>query len=400
MELIQSVTVGSGGAASIEFTGIPQTYTDLVLKVSHRTDRAVTLDGFYLSANGQSFSSTGATRYLLGDGSSVSSGTTSVELQVGASTGTSATSNTFANSEIYISNYTNTTLNKSISFDNVTENNATSSWCFLGAGLYNINTNAITSLKLQSGTGSVNLVQYSTAYLYGVTNVTTSAKATGGTITSDGAYFYHTFTSSGTFTPTQSLTADTLVVAGGGGGGYQANGGGGGAGGLLYGSLSLTATAYTVTIGAGGTTPYPGGGAGGDGSNSSFTGSYVSYGGGGGGGNGALNGRNGGSGGGGAGSSTSGGTATQTSQSPLTGYGNAGYGGAQGGGGGADGAGIIGSTGDGTNTGGPGKTYYGVTYARGGDVQYPNTTETANSGNGGNQGSAGASGIVIVRYAI
>ena len=168
--LISSVTVGSGGAANIEFTSIPQTYTDLKLVISHRTNRAVTLDGFYLSVNGQSFSSTGTTRYLLGDGSSASSGSTSTELQVGASTGSSATSNTFASSDIYITNYSNTTANKSMSFDNVTENNATSSWCFMGAGLYNINTNAITSLKLQSGTGSVNLVQYSTAYLYGISN--------------------------------------------------------------------------------------------------------------------------------------------------------------------------------------------------------------------------------------
>jgi hypothetical protein len=31
-EIIASVTVGSGGAANIEFTSIPATYTDLVLK--------------------------------------------------------------------------------------------------------------------------------------------------------------------------------------------------------------------------------------------------------------------------------------------------------------------------------------------------------------------------------
>ncbi len=399
MELIQSVTVGSGGAASIDFTSIPATYTDLAIYVSIRSTRAANQDPLRMQFN--STTTNYSYRQLYGGaagGSAVTGSDSGSVAFVGLSPAANNTANTFSSQWIYIPNYTASS-NKSYSIDSVSENNASTYFQLdLIAQLWS-NSAAINSIKLLSE-NAANFAQYSTAYLYGVTNVTTSAKATGGTITSDGAYFYHTFTSSGTFTPTQSLTADTLVVAGGGGGGYQANGGGGGAGGLLYGSLSLTATAYTVTIGAGGTTPYPGGGAGGDGSNSSFTGSYVSYGGGGGGGNGALNGRNGGSGGGGAGSSTSGGTATQTSQSPLTGYGNAGYGGAQGGGGGADGAGIIGSTGDGTNTGGPGKTYYGVTYARGGDVQYPNTTETANSGNGGNQGSAGASGIVIVRYAI
>jgi hypothetical protein len=70
---------------------------------------------------------------------------------------------------------------------------------------------------------------------------------------SDGTYYYHMFPFTGTFTPTQSITADVLVIAGGGGGGGNW-GGGGGAGGLLYfSSQSLTATGYTCTVGAGGT---------------------------------------------------------------------------------------------------------------------------------------------------
>ena len=34
---IASATVGSGGASSIEFTSIPSTYTDLVIKLSMRS---------------------------------------------------------------------------------------------------------------------------------------------------------------------------------------------------------------------------------------------------------------------------------------------------------------------------------------------------------------------------
>jgi hypothetical protein len=97
----------------------------------------------------------------------------------------------------------------------------------------------------------------------GTISATPVAKATGGTITTDGTNWIHTFTGSGTFTPTQSLTANYLVVAGGGGGGSN-HGAGGGAGGLrstvtatggvgsLETALTLTATGYTVTIGAGG----------------------------------------------------------------------------------------------------------------------------------------------------
>ena len=54
--------------------------------------------------------------------------------------------------------------------------------------------------------------------------------ATGGTITTDGNYKVHSFTSSGTFTPSGSGNVEVLVVAGGGGGGggSAASGGSGG----------------------------------------------------------------------------------------------------------------------------------------------------------------------------
>ena len=79
------------------------------------------------------------------------------------------------------------------------------------------------------------------------------SSATGGTITTSGGYKYHTFTSSGTFAVTGSLSIDILIVAGGGGGGGRYNSGGGGAGGMLeYTSQTATTASYTVTVGAGG----------------------------------------------------------------------------------------------------------------------------------------------------
>ena len=81
------------------------------------------------------------------------------------------------------------------------------------------------------------------------------AKATGGTITHDGMYTIHTFTSNGTFTPSLSMSVSALVVGGGGGGGslnYNASGGGGG-GGVVYDSAHpVTAQAYSIVVGAGG----------------------------------------------------------------------------------------------------------------------------------------------------
>ena len=86
-------------------------------------------------------------------------------------------------------------------------------------------------------------------YYYGLGS---GGSATGGTITTYGAYKVHSFLSSGTWTPPGTGTVDVLIVAGGGGGG-AGRGGGGGAGGMLYRTgLSVTAQAYTITVGNGG----------------------------------------------------------------------------------------------------------------------------------------------------
>ena len=122
--------------------------------------------------------------------------------------------------------------------------------------------------------------------------------ATGGTITTDGDYKIHTFTSSGTFTVNYagasggSNTVDYLVVAGGGAGGGHDNyaAGGGGAGGMRYsfpnpatGGFPVSAQAYPITVGAGGTHPGNQNYVGGNGANSVFS-TITSAGGGGGGG--------------------------------------------------------------------------------------------------------------------
>lgn len=81
-------------------------------------------------------------------------------------------------------------------------------------------------------------------------------EATGGTITTDGDYKLHTFTSSGTFEVTcAGSTDDTvqyMVAAGGGGGGGTIGGGGGGGGLLTSTSYQVSAGKYEVIIGAGG----------------------------------------------------------------------------------------------------------------------------------------------------
>jgi hypothetical protein len=251
---------------------------------------------------------------------------------------------------------------------------------------------------------SGNFAVGTTLSLYGIkaAPVNGAPKATGGVIGYGDGYIYHTFYSSGSFIPNQSLSANILVVAGGGGSGYGQNAGSGGGGGYLEGSgISLTAQTYTVTVGGGGTTSYPTIGDGTAGVNSSFGSIGTAFGGGRGSGNSNLNGGDGGSGGGGGYNGTTrgnGGAATQTSQNGLIGYGNAGAASVTGiaaaAGGGAGSAGVAATAGAGRTS-----PYMGGTYAASADGgQGPGITPYANTGNGGTQGSAGGSGIVIIRY--
>lgn len=159
-ELIQAYTVGSGGQASIDFTVIPSTYTDLCLKLSVRS----TDDYLTISFNN---SSSNLSSRTLGANSSGAFTTSAITgLTYGLSNSNSWTSNTFSNAEIYIPNYTSST-NKSYSVDAVTENNGTAITLGLTAGLWS-NTAAINRITLTQA--SNNLLQYSTAYLYGVKN--------------------------------------------------------------------------------------------------------------------------------------------------------------------------------------------------------------------------------------
>ena len=166
MTLIETKTLGTA-AASIEFTSIPQTYTDLKLIVSGRADGGSYPGevGWALTIGFNGSTSNFTARILAGNGASVSSATTA--RIIGFLTGAAATSNTFGSSSIYIPNYAGST-NKSFSGDAVSENNATTAFQRLCAGLWS-NSAAITSIQLdvELGTGG-NFVAGTTASLYGI----------------------------------------------------------------------------------------------------------------------------------------------------------------------------------------------------------------------------------------
>lgn len=294
---------------------------------------------------------------------------------------------------------------------------------------------------------------------------TVMSPPTGGTITTAGGYRIHTFNSSGTFTVPTGLTlsnVEYLVIAGGGGGDSNRGAGGGGAGGYrcsvvgessgggssAESRLTLTASAYTVTIGAGGVgRPYGGSPDSTNGSNSVFN-TITSTGGGWGNSNNRAaphNGNSGGCGGGagsavntggtgGAGTSGQGYAGGSTSGDALAGDQEAG-----GGGGGAGAVGGSTSTRTQAGAGGSGvsSSITGTAVTRGGgggggkngassgagaggsggggagcagsgtQAGLFATAGTANTGGGGGAGGAnaanganGGSGVVIVRYAL
>jgi hypothetical protein len=163
-ELISSYTA-TGSVANISFTSIPATYTDLVLKMSLRSSVTDSSDPYDLVFT-LNATSTITSKVLRGNGSVVSSNSITDRILRAGPVPSNWTANTFSNGEIYIPNYAGSNY-KSWSSDAVTENNATSADMSLVAGLTSI-TPAITSITIAGLAG--NLVQYSTAYLYGVSN--------------------------------------------------------------------------------------------------------------------------------------------------------------------------------------------------------------------------------------
>lgn len=429
---IQAITL-SASASSIDFTNIPQTFTDLVLVgrysfASNGIRFATVRVGNNTIDTGSNYSDTYLDTYTGSPNTGRNTNVTQALFSYSSSGGL-----TTSQSQVAIANfmnYSNTTTNKTIINRNMSAADMVSAYVNLWR-----NTSAINYIRIIAG--NADFASGSTFTLYGIGSG--SPKAFGGdVVTTDGTYWYHIYNSSGRFEPVQTLTCDYLVIAGGGGGGSGRGGGGGaggyrttvgtsGGGGSAESALSLSAnTAYTVTIG--------GGGAGGvndgngvSGSNSVFS-TITSTGGGAGGGY-QKNGINGGSGGGAAG--VGGGAST----TPGTGTTNQGFGGGQdstSGGGGGGGAGAVGGNaganggtggtslsssisgssvaraggGGGGNSGGSGGTGGGGGAGNGSSTNTGGSA-TANTGSGGggcdgNPSTAGngGSGIIILRYAV
>ena len=170
--LISSTTLSSA-VSPVDFTSIPGTYTDLILRYSVRNDISTSVD--YIIFQFNSDTGTSSTLYSLtnlrGNGATASSGRststyTGNDSRFNFST---TTANTFTSGEIYIPSYTSTGT-RVISSISAFEDNATTAYTDLSAGQYR-GSSAISSIRINkvggSG-GSASFAAGSSFYLYGI----------------------------------------------------------------------------------------------------------------------------------------------------------------------------------------------------------------------------------------
>jgi hypothetical protein len=168
--ILISSNVLTGSAASVEFTSIPATYTDLVVRWSSRADNASAANVNWIELNSDTAANYSYT-YLQGGGSAgVSSARGSAEaaLYGGRQDAANATANTFGSAEMYIPSYT-VIQKKPVSMDSTTEDNSTEAFRMATATLWQ-GTAAITSIKIRPNAGGQNFVTGSSFYLYGISN--------------------------------------------------------------------------------------------------------------------------------------------------------------------------------------------------------------------------------------
>lgn len=166
---LNTVTVGAGGAASINFTNIPSTYTDLLIYLSGRSDTvAQTYNGVALTFNGTSNSANWVRKQIEGGDGSIASYTSTASIG-GYVPAPNATASAFGSIQIYVHNYASSN-DKLVSIESVTEGNTatTGYYADLVGQLWTVGT-AINQVTLTMSS-SANFVQYSSASIYGIKN--------------------------------------------------------------------------------------------------------------------------------------------------------------------------------------------------------------------------------------
>ena len=164
-ESIATVTVGSGGSASVTFSSIPATYTHLQIRGLSKTDRADDNDNVKMQFNGDTASNY-SHHVLLGTGSSAVAAANANASSILTIAGAAANvSSVFGGGIIDILDYKDTNKYKTVRTLGGYESNSTG-FIALQSGNWR-STSAITSIVLLPNVGS-NFNQYSQFALYGI----------------------------------------------------------------------------------------------------------------------------------------------------------------------------------------------------------------------------------------
>lgn len=162
-----SSNVLASATASVTFSSIPATYTDLVLRVSARGTGATTFENMTVRFNGSAASNYSMT-WIRGDGATPTSArqAATTEAWTAYVDAASATANTFGSVDIYIPSYASSNKKPFSSFS-AQENNSTTAYLQSTALLWGL-TDAITSILVDLDGGNFDIG--SSFYLYGIKN--------------------------------------------------------------------------------------------------------------------------------------------------------------------------------------------------------------------------------------
>lgn len=164
---IASTTVGSGGAATVTFSSIPQTFTHLQIRIIARLSSGASVSIFY-AFNGDTSTSNYATHRMVGDGSTMTSQGWASGTFTPFTSGIPAagdTANTWGGAVVNFLNYTSTTQNKTMNSLAGYDGNG-SGQVYMNSGVW-LSNSAITSIVC---TGQTSFLENSRIDLYGISN--------------------------------------------------------------------------------------------------------------------------------------------------------------------------------------------------------------------------------------
>lgn len=168
MQPIYTQTVGAGGASSVVFNNIPQTFTDFKVVISARSLASAPFANVFLALQTGAGDTLHSYNKIQGYAGSAAAFRASggANIDCGYMPAATATASAFSNIEVYVPNYAGANF-KSVLVDSVDENNSTTDYVLtMVAGLWR-STSPVTNIIFGQSGG--NFAANSTFTLYGIT---------------------------------------------------------------------------------------------------------------------------------------------------------------------------------------------------------------------------------------